>query len=178
MLSIRWSADGEKRLRRASGEQVNCWEWFSQNAFGGASEPLAQHAGVDGAEVGRVDQVAIAELVEPRVRSDQSGLDLRAEDEETRGRPVVGSLACVLIDSPAELAKDEHGDAVGKAALGKVCLKRTERFGEGSEQVRVRVGLGGVGVVPILSAIEHANAEVGGKDLAVRRNCVARSPSG
>ena len=110
-------------------------------------------------------QVAVVEIVETRVVAHQSRLGDRPDDEDRRGRAVIGPLRGVLLDPAAELAERQQRDAVALAGGGQVVVKRGDRIGELVQERRVRSELVGVGVEAVERGVEDPRAEVGLDDL-------------
>ena len=78
------------------------------------AEPPFQNGGVHAAEVHRHLQVAVGQVHEARVGPVQSRPHARAGQEHRPGGAVVGPFRTVLCDAAAELAEDQHEDAVGQ----------------------------------------------------------------
>ena len=87
------------------------------------------------------------------------------DDEDRRGRAVIGSLRRVFLNPAAEFAERQDGDAVALAGGRQVVVKRGNRIGELGQERRVRSELVGVGVEAVERCVEDAGAEVGLDDL-------------
>src|SRR5204862_4078210 len=113
------------RRRKASLEQGGPLERArARNDRGGVgAEPLLEQRGVDPAEVGGRQEVAVVvELVDPRELADHLAADTRA-DQEARARCAVVGAAVVLLGAAAELRPDERDDAIGETAGLEVALE-------------------------------------------------------
>ena len=95
------------------------------------AEPLLEDRGVDGAEVGRRDQVAVAVEAagDAGELADLLAVDLRADQEPDPGRAVVGAGGGVLGGAAAELRPDLDQHAVGDPAGLEVALEGEQRVG-------------------------------------------------
>src|SRR5438046_1490262 len=89
-------------------EQFHVVELAVQHAAAVAAEPLVEERGVDAAEIEVELEVAVVEVAEARVVADRAGFHRGAGDEQTRGCPVVGTLAAVLLHAAAELGEGQQ----------------------------------------------------------------------
>ena len=125
---------------------------------------MVEQSCVDASEVGMELQIAVVEVLQARVLTDQSGL-LDRPDEEDRSRgAVVGAVRSVLGDPPTKLAEDEQGDAICLSGPSQVVVEGGERVGQFVEQAGVSGKLIGVGVVAVLPGLVNAGPESGFDD--------------
>ena len=87
-------------------------------AFG--SQPAIQNGGVDLAEIGFVDDIAIGERGEVGRVTVEASLDPVSEKEDGGGGTVIGAGTAVFRDAPPKLAKGEDKNAAGVFLVAQV----------------------------------------------------------
>src|SRR5262245_16334154 len=103
--------------------EIHRGKFAAEDVLGVTAEPAVEKGRVDAAEVGVEDQVAVAELIQPRIFSVEPSLDLCARDDLARGRAVVGPSAGIFVDAAAEFAEDHHRDSVVKPQPAQVLVE-------------------------------------------------------
>ncbi len=132
---------------------------LAEDVVGRGADPLLEHAGVDGAEVGGELEVAVVEVGQRDGLAEQLAAGDGAADEEHRSRgAVVGALAGVLGGAAAELRPRHRQHVVVAAHRREVGVEGGEGTAELVEQRLVLVELGGV-------RVEAAERDVGDAEL-------------
>ena len=111
-------------------DEIQMLELFSENGRAVAAEPVVQQRGIHPAEIGVIAQVAGIEVFQTRMRPDQTALDRRARDKQTRAGAVVRPLAAVLLHATAKLGKRHQHDALILALLLQRLEERTNGVAE------------------------------------------------
>ena len=137
-------------------EERQGFEGAAQGLLRCQAEPALQDGGIDAAEVHRHLQVAVDEIGEARVGPVQPRPDAWAGQEDRAGRAMVGPHRSVLGDPAAELAEDQHQDAVGQPRRLQVIEERPERRRELLQQRGVVRELVAVGVIASLLEVVDA----------------------
>src|SRR5437667_10529017 len=110
-----------RQMRQAdlSSDHFQRLEFPSENRPAGGFEPLLQDGGVNRAEIDRIFQVSVQQLVrrQTRICSEQAGFDFAASDEHGRGGAVIGARVCVFRHAPAEFTEGHHHHTI-EVALG------------------------------------------------------------
>src|SRR2546421_5168092 len=115
-------------LKECSGQELNWREGFTKNWSAWHAEPVLQDGGVEAAEVGGKFQVTLAiKIGEAGVGAEQAGFDSSAGEEQWGSGAVVGALAGVLVQPPAELAESHQHRPLPVALLVQVAHERADR---------------------------------------------------
>ena len=104
-------------------------------------------------------QIALIEIGQRWMLSDQSGLDVLSEEEHRGGGAVVGASAGILIDAAAELAEGHHQNALVVAVLFHVGPERADALGKLLHELVMAAALLRVGVEAAEAHVVHARGQ-------------------
>ena len=107
-------------MHRHYGLYSKCIDGFegpAEHRLAGPTEPEFKQRGVDLTKVGVKCDVAVFQFVEVGMFADESGSHTRSGEKHWRGGAVVGSLAGILGDAPAEFAERHDECAFAVAAM-------------------------------------------------------------
>ena len=137
----------------------------ADDRLGRTIEPVGDERRVDSPEIGVELEVAVVELVEAWMFADQARLGDRPDDEDRRGRTMIGALRGVFLDAAAKFAERQERHPVAVTRRRQVVVKRGDRIGQLVQEGRVSSELIGMGVEAVERGIEDPRAEVGLDDL-------------
>ena len=82
-------------------------ELLTKDGSGRRTQPVFENSGIDATKIRRELQVAMVEFIGLKfgVRPVETGFDACTEDKHRRRRAVISTIAGILRDTPAELAK-------------------------------------------------------------------------
>ena len=126
------------------------------------AHPVFRDGGVNAAEVGMGDQVALFQVLgaQGRVFAVFAALNGIADQEGHAASAVVGTGA-IVVDPAAELGEHQHDDVVSGVILAQVVEEALLGLGDVGPQLVVHADLVGVAIEAAVVAVEDAGAQVG-----------------
>lgn len=110
-------------------------------------------------------QITVVQIVEAGMCTNKSSIRDRPDQEQRRGRAVVGAPGCVLQNPASELTECQERHAVTVARRAQIVVKRADRIRKLKQQGSMSSKLVGMRVKPIERCVEDSRAEIRLDDL-------------